>query len=214
VVLVNMTAVETDIAEIYERLWAHVEPASARRILLAALDAFATSGFNAATTRDIAQRAGMSPAGVYVHYASKLELLAEIARIGHEAVLAEVVNAIDDVEGPVARIRRFVEAFTSWHARFHTLARVTQYELDALPPEHLGELRTLRRRFGELVAQELRDGERTGDFDVVDRRGTVVAILSLGIDVARWSAIGRSPDPDALGRLYGELVVRMLRRAS
>jgi hypothetical protein len=65
-----------------------------------------------------------------------------------------------------------------------------------------------------LVPLEVRDGVGTGQFDVVYRRGTVVAILSLGIDVARWSAIGRSPDPDALGRLYGELVVRMLRRAS
>jgi AcrR family transcriptional regulator len=201
-------------AEAYPELWAHVEPESSRRLLLAALDAFAANGFNAATTRDIAQRAGMSPAAVYVHYSSKVDLLYEIARIGHEAVWAEVVAAIDPVSGPVERTRRFVEAFAAWHARFHTLARVTQYELGALPREHRHQLARLRRRFEELVDAQLEQGEREGTFEIVDRPGTVLAILSLGIDVARWYGTDRAPDPEGVGRLYGELVVRMLAKAS
>lgn len=40
----------------------------------AAADAFAAKGFHATTTRDIAGRAGLSPAGVYVHFASKEDL--------------------------------------------------------------------------------------------------------------------------------------------
>ena len=191
-------------------LWAHVEPESSRRLLLAALEAFATNGFNAATTRDIARRAGMSPAAVYVHYRSKAELLYAITRIGHDAVLAEVMRATAGVEGAVNRMRRFVEAFAAWHARFHTLASVTQYELKALEARHLDEIRVLRRRFVEFVDEELRAGERAGEFDVVDRRGTAVAILSLCIDIARWFRLGSATAPDAVGRLYGELVARML----
>src|SRR4051812_14086446 len=49
-------------------LWAHIEPASSRLLLLSALDAFLARGFHAATTREIAERAGMSPAAVYVHW--------------------------------------------------------------------------------------------------------------------------------------------------
>ncbi len=38
------------------------------RLINAAVDAFAENGFAGTTTRDIASRAGMSPAAVYVHH--------------------------------------------------------------------------------------------------------------------------------------------------
>ena len=73
-----------------ERLWTDVEPDAARRLLLAALDAFAQKGYFATTTREISQQAGMSPAAVYVHYVSKNDMLAEICRRGHAEVLADL----------------------------------------------------------------------------------------------------------------------------
>ena len=42
------------------------------------------------TTRDIAARAEMSPAAVYVHYASKEDLLQTLNRIGYEAGAQDV----------------------------------------------------------------------------------------------------------------------------
>ena len=45
------------------------------RLLEAAVEAFAEKGFTATTTRDIASRAGMSPAAVYVHHDTKENLL-------------------------------------------------------------------------------------------------------------------------------------------
>ncbi|MDQ1536947.1 MAG: hypothetical protein QOE58_1340, partial [Actinomycetota bacterium] len=47
---------------------------STQRLMDAAVDAFADKGFHATSTRDIAARAQMSPAGVYVHFASKEDL--------------------------------------------------------------------------------------------------------------------------------------------
>ena len=71
-------------------LWDHVTPESSRRLLMAALEAFATLGFEGATTREIAGRAQMSPAAVYVHYKAKLDLLQEICEVAHRAVWATV----------------------------------------------------------------------------------------------------------------------------
>src|SRR6201999_4471764 len=59
-------------------LWADVTPPASRRLLLAALDAFAEHGYFATTTRQIAERANLSPAAVYIHYVSKAEMLGEI----------------------------------------------------------------------------------------------------------------------------------------
>ena len=53
------------------------------RLVTAAVAAFSAHGFHATTTRNIAARAGMSPAAVYVHHASKEELLFAISRDGH-----------------------------------------------------------------------------------------------------------------------------------
>ena len=78
------------IAEADHDLWVDVEPPASRRLLLAALGAFAEHGYFATTTRDIAQRAGLSPAAVYVHYPSKAEMLAQICHRGHAEVLAEI----------------------------------------------------------------------------------------------------------------------------
>jgi AcrR family transcriptional regulator len=202
---------EDETARRYADLWAHVEPESSRRLLLAALDAFADRGFEAATTRDISKRAGMSPAAVYVHYRSKVEMLHEIMRIGHESVLEEARSAMDAHETASQRTAAFVTAFSTWHARFATLGQVTAHELRALPPERFAEILALRQATERLIADEIRRGADSGELRVDDLQGTVRAILSLGVDSARWYAPQRGGDPESIGRLHADLVLRMLR---
>jgi AcrR family transcriptional regulator len=193
-------------------LWAGIESESSRRILLAALAAFAQRGFQAATTREISERAGMSPAAIYVHYKAKSDLLYEISRIGHQSVLDEVEGALRDAPAdPEERVRRFVAAFAKWHADHHVVARVIQYELKSLPRAQLRRIAEVRKRFEELLGAELAAGVAAGAFDIVDVDATTLAILSLGIDLARWyhpSADHKTSDE--VGRLYAELVARMV----
>src|SRR4051794_35182131 len=92
-------------------LWDDVKPESSRRLLVSALNAFSERGYHAATTRQIGEGADMSPAGVYVHYRSKADLLYEISRVGHAAAVKRVEDALVDVDGPPARLRAFIEAF-------------------------------------------------------------------------------------------------------
>ena len=193
--------------------WEHIQPAAARRLLTGAVQAFAERGYQATTTRDIASRAGMSPAALYVHYPSKEQLLFEISRSGHVAALA-VISAADSGAGPapVDRLAAMVAAFTTWHAEHHTIAREVQYELAALSPEHLAEVAAIRRDISALVERTLTDGVTDGSFTVPDVPGTALAVLSLSIDVARWfdSTRRQSPTPAALGTLYADLALRMV----
>jgi AcrR family transcriptional regulator len=192
-------------------LFADVEPASSRRLLQAALDAFAAQGYRATTTRDIAQRAGLSPAGVYVHFGSKADLLGAISRVGHDTILRVCEQAIAQGEDPGDRLSRFVRTFAAWHAAHHGVARVIQYELRELTPAAFEEARERRRRFDQIVQAELRRGNETGMFAVGDVAGTALAILSLCIDVARWYGAAPRRSPAAIGDLYAELVLRMVR---
>lgn len=208
---VNVSAITTPL------VWEHVQPAAARRLLTGAIDAFAERGFQATTTRDIASRAGMSPAALYVHYSSKERLLFEISLYGHRAALeilrqanAEAGATGGSSRAPADRLQAMVSAFTAWHAEHHTIARVVQYELAALSPEHFAEVATIRRAISDLVEQVLSDGVADGSFAVEDLPGTTLAVLSLSIDVARWYDPARRASPSELGNLYADLALRMV----
>ncbi|EST39762.1 hypothetical protein N566_00185 [Streptomycetaceae bacterium MP113-05] len=190
--------------------FAGVTPDAARRLLLGAVDAFAERGFHATTTRDIASRAGMSPAALYIHYRTKEELLFQISRVGHERSVA-ILGEAAAVGGTVAdRLGFAVRTFVRWHAEHHTTARVVQYELSALEDAHYAEIVSMRRRTEQVLRELLEDGVAAGEFTVPDVRGTAVAVLSLCIDVARWFRPGGPRSPEQIGALYAGLALRMV----
>lgn len=190
--------------------WGEVTPEAARKLLVAAVEAFAERGYHATTTRDIAGRAGMSPAALYIHYKTKEELLHRISRIGHSKAL-EILLAAADREGTAGeRLAEAVRSFVRWHAGKHATARVVQYELDALSADHRTEIVELRRRSDAAVRRILREGVEAGEFDVPDVPGTTLAVLSLCIDVARWFNTEGRRTPDEVGALYADLVLRMV----
>ncbi|MBB5808785.1 AcrR family transcriptional regulator [Saccharothrix ecbatanensis] len=202
-----MTSTRDEFA-LLDETWSSVEPPAARRMLIAAAAAFSVRGYHATTTRDIAAKAGMSPAAVYIHYRSKEELLFQISRVGHATSLS-VLTAVSEPD-PVVRLASAVRAFASWHAEFHTTARVVQYELSALTPEHLAEVVVLRRRIEAAVREMISAGVDAGVFEVPDVRGATLAVLSLCIDVARWYQPAGRRTPAEIGDLYADLVLRML----
>ncbi|MEU6525916.1 TetR/AcrR family transcriptional regulator [Streptomyces sp. NPDC046924] len=190
--------------------WGEVTPEAARRLLLAAVEAFAERGYHATTTRDIAGRAGMSPAALYIHYKTKEELLHRISRIGHEKAV-DILRTAARAEGsPAERLAEAVSSFVRWHAGGRTTARVVQYELDSLGPDARAEITTLRRQVDAEVRGIIEEGVRTGEFDVPDVRGTTRAVLSLCVDVARWFNIDGARTPEEVGALYADLVLRMV----
>ena len=107
---------------------------TAVRIMLAAADAFAERGFHATTTRDIASRAGLSPAGVYVHFASKEVLLFELSRRGHARARDLLVAAAEAAPTPTEALRAIIGGFSRWHAEHYELGRIVQFEFRHLAP--------------------------------------------------------------------------------
>ncbi|MEU9333666.1 TetR/AcrR family transcriptional regulator [Streptomyces sp. NPDC048290] len=190
--------------------WGEVTPDAARRLLIAAVDAFAERGYHATTTRDIAGRAGMSPAALYIHYKTKEELLHRISRIGHEKAL-DILRTAARGDGTAGeRLADAVASFVGWHAGRRTTARVVQYELDSLGPAARAEIVALRRQCDAEVRGIIEDGIASGEFDVLDVQGTTLAALSLCIDVARWFSTRGPWTPDEVGAMYAALVLRMV----
>jgi len=201
-----------DETELLDEAWQDVQPAPARRLLVAAVQAFAERGYHATTTRDISTRVGLSPAGVYVYYKSKEELLHRICQVSHTHSLAAIRSAaLRCPDDPVAQIASVIGDFAAWHARYHIPARVISYELAALSPPHYEEIVQLRHQIDLVVRSTLEQGAAAGVFDVADVTGTARALLSLTIDVARWYRSSGRQAPEDIGRLYADLAVRMVR---
>jgi len=184
---------------------------SAQRLMNAAVDAFADKGFHATSTRDIASRAQMSPAGVYVHFASKEDLLFQLCRRGHLRALEVVATARESADTPPAQLVAIVSAFASWHAEQFRTARIVQYEFPHLSAEHRAEVMTLRKQIDAVVRDVLQAGVASGEFDVPDVAMTTLALQSMTIDVARWYKPGTRRTPESIGLAYGDLALRLVR---
>ncbi|KGN34779.1 TetR family transcriptional regulator [Knoellia sinensis KCTC 19936] len=186
--------------------------ATAVRLMMAAADAFSDKGFHATTTRDIASRAGLSPAGVYVHFTSKEDLLFELSRRGHQRARDLLVAAAEKSDSPTEALRSIIGGFSKWHAEHHQLGRIVQYEFRHLTPEHREAVLNLRREIDKVVRGVLTEGVERGEFEVDDVHATALALLSMAVDVARWYSPEIRRTPDDIARTNGDLAVRLVAR--
>jgi len=179
-------------------------------LVAAAVESFAAKGFHGTTTRDIASAAGMSPAALYVHHRSKEDLLHQISRAGHDRTLALVQEAVTSSGSPREQLLAVVRAFVVHHAEGHTSARIVNYELAALSPEHLEEITAIRREIEAQMRGVVERGVADGSFHTSDAQMTAAALLSLGIDVARWYRDEGGWGPDQIADHYCELALRIV----
>lgn len=183
---------------------------AAARIRAAAIDLFAAKGYGATTTREIAASLDLSPGAVYPHYKTKESLLFAISLEGHLAVLEVLRQADAPTDSATARLGSAVAAYVRWHAENHALARVVQYELRSLAPEHFKEVVDVRRATSNVFAEIVKDGELSGEFHAMDKDAAVLAITSLGVDVSRWFPSNAYSDASLLVQRYAEISFRIV----
>lgn len=184
--------------------------ATRARLLAAALDTFAAQGFHGTGTRDLAEAAGMSQPALYVHYATKEELLFQLSLDGHRTIVQIVREAAASHDTPAGRLRAVVRDHSRYHAVHQKQARVVNLEMGALTPEHREVISRYRRELESIVRGILIDGVERGDFHVVDPPMTALALLSLGFDVCRWYRKDLIWTIDEIGDRYQEMAVRIV----
>ena len=130
------------LSEIKER-----EKDARRSIIIdAAEKEFATKPFNRVTMRDIARRAGISPALIYRHFPDQQSLFVEAFLRGVHDVFEDIYLRIDGAgDGLIADVAlRFVEFFTLNDQYFRMMMN---FFLDgSVDPDLFGKLNVLERR--------------------------------------------------------------------
>jgi AcrR family transcriptional regulator len=180
------------------------------RILDAATERFAASGYHATTTRDIAATLGMSSAALYAHYTSKEELLYVICLGGFQEMLAQVRQSARISDDPGEQMREIFRTFVLSQATHPTRSRVVNFEWGALDPVHLQQIARISREVADELRAVVQRGVDKGSFATDDVALTSLALTALGTDVSRWFRPGGTHTAEDVADHYAGLALRLV----
>jgi AcrR family transcriptional regulator len=196
-----------NVADLFAR---RIDSPSVRRILLAAVDNFSKYGYHASSTRDIAKRAKLSPAAVYVHFRSKEELLFTLVVIISEWVLERMESALREGGPPVELLRRLVQTHVASHAAMRSALFVAEYQFGLMNPAQRKKILKIRDALEMMFEDCLAEGTKQGVFTVPNLSLTRVAIVSLCVTVLNWYDPKGKLTPVEVGGLFADLVLSMV----
>ena len=110
------------------------------RILKAADELFGEMGFDAATTREIAELSGVNKALIHYHFKSKEGLLKRLLDDYYEDLTGTLRQALDEEGDLRMRMVRMVDAYLEFLRAHRNFARIVQRE--ASGGKHLDRIRT------------------------------------------------------------------------
>jgi AcrR family transcriptional regulator len=207
---VDVEGVESRLADL---LWADIKSPVARHLLSNAVNLFANQGYSATTTRDVAVGAGKSVGAMYVHFKSKADVLFTISEIGHRSAYAVIRTAAERFDDHGRQLVSVVSSLGEWHATYHQVARVIQYEYTHLTDVQLATIVAMRRETEMFVRTIALSGVSDGSISIATSPSTVTrALLSMCIDVSRWYGISARASPSSLGYQYGRIAAQLIGR--
>lgn len=118
-----------EVEERLARLVGDIDPASPhgrkrRRILEAATDLFIAQGYRRTNIEEIARRAGIGKGTVYLHFATKAEVLLAVTALEKQRALTLVADIIDPRASARERLKRWATAALRMVAHSPLFARI------------------------------------------------------------------------------------------
>jgi AcrR family transcriptional regulator len=159
--------------------------ATRRRVLAAARELFDTVGYQGATIREIARRAGVSVGSVFTTFASKGDILSQVMQERLDPLYAELDRVMPHLRGSTAdRLRTMFGihfAFETTHTRLFLSHIAAAYDW-TLPPTAKPYGRTPRLQ--EIIRECLAKGVAEGD---VDRNIELQEVVDLLMAAYAWA---------------------------
>lgn len=163
-------------------------------IMRAAVEVMGEDGYEGASIRDMAARAGVSVAALYYHFPSKLDLLRQFLDEAYDVTLARIERRLADTpDRPRARLDTIVGTlvWSHLHDEFARLAStVAEREYTRLNPPERAVIEVKRKALLDLVASVVAGIGRSRD-----PRESARAIINLSTSVVEpFAEMGRSLD--------------------
>jgi AcrR family transcriptional regulator len=161
-------------------------------ILAAALELFAEKGFSATRMEDVAKRAGISKAGVYIYFADKMALLTALVNEMAGANISVAKGLIEGHQGPVAPLLATILTFLGRQfrdTRFPELIKVVISESRAHPDVGRLYLDAVIGQGLPLFEGLIRRGIASGEFREVDAGLAVKSMIAPMLLAAVWKTV-------------------------
>jgi TetR/AcrR family transcriptional regulator, cholesterol catabolism regulator len=135
-----------------------------QRLYEAAVELIAEHGYSATTVDDIAERAGVAKGTVYYNFPSKTALFEGLLRHGIGLLTADFREAVAGLDPPAA-IVALIRAELAFIDRYRSFAQLLMSEMWRTNREWQQTLHLLRGEVVGVIAEVLRAGVASGDFD-------------------------------------------------
>ncbi|MCW2765451.1 MAG: TetR family transcriptional regulator [Nocardioides sp.] len=157
------------------------------RVLNAALEAFAEKGYHGTTTRQLAERSGLSVPGIYHHYASKQDILFDLMMVVIDELIERSRQAVASADNnPRAQFDALVQSLLQFHMYRQRGAIVSTSELRSLEPENRVKYVARRDEQQRMLDRIIFAGVESGEFATPYPADASRAIASLCVGVASW----------------------------
>ena len=165
------------------------------RILNAAANVFADSGYHGASVDDIAHAAGGSKGAIYFHFPGKREIFFALINKFADHLLSGTSAAIDGRKGGVEQAGAAIESALETFSGHSRLAKVLLASGVGLGPAFDETLLKLHDRFAALIKEGLDAAVAEGSIPPLDSTLASYAWLgALNEVILRWLFTGQ-PDP-------------------
>jgi TetR/AcrR family transcriptional regulator, cholesterol catabolism regulator len=137
-------------------------------------------GYTAGTTKDVAQRVGLSQPTIYHYVGSKTALLQDIVTDVYSTVLRSLDDARGKVDDPEQQLRAIVHSLTQAITERHEMFGVFWQEFRQLPEDLQARVREDERAFLQEIVEIVQKLQAKGQL-APDRPPVVVASSILGM---------------------------------
>lgn len=193
--------------------WRSFPPLVMDQALRGALSAFLEFGYHGATMRTIAERAGISVAGLYHYYASKHDLLVALLDLTMTDLLARSTTARDQGRDPVERFALLVECLALFHTHRRELGFVGASEMRSLSPEARHLVAAARIEMQRMVDEEVEQAVRSGAFRTTRPRQAARAVVTMCTALPQWFRDTGPASGEQIAAEYVEFALDLVRCA-
>jgi AcrR family transcriptional regulator len=174
-------------------------------ILDEAVRLFREQGYAATGIDDIGAAAGISGPGVYRHFASKQDILAEAIREGTDHILTDARVILEQRAGAAERLEALTDNLVSAVVEHPDLVAVLMQEEHNLEP---GARRARNRAYGVYLGDWVEVlAELRPDLPDAEARTAVHVVVGMVVAVARYSS---GVERDRLARLLRNMIIGAL----
>lgn len=162
-------------------------------ILKAARKLFAQKGMEECTLRDIAKKAGVSPASIVVHFKSKTALLEDALNSDIENALSELISSMPEEKEFLDRLmhlsRGFLNLYNKNRDLYRAFIRYTIFEPASETPDITKQSEQYIRYLSHMIEKEKASGAINQDVD-----STVAAFSVFSLYIGALILLLRMPE--------------------